>query len=96
MWPYSPQYRVRLLQEHIMLNNGRSFEHAAHVMDTVGFTGTVRVRTGTVTLAAARTFTRHAVIRIVIRIVVGLVGLVGFTGPRTFAGLIALVVIVVV
>ena len=28
-----PQYRVRLLREPVMLYNGRSFEHAAHVMD---------------------------------------------------------------
>jgi hypothetical protein len=27
------QYRVRLLGKPIMLYNGRSFEHAAHVMD---------------------------------------------------------------
>lgn len=29
----APQYRVRLLREPVMLYNGRSFEHAAHVMD---------------------------------------------------------------
>ena len=29
----APQYRVRLLKEPVMLYNGRSFEHATHVMD---------------------------------------------------------------